>query len=402
MFVVAGVLAALTLAACAALKLVTDVMASRAEQLVQAVEHGDREDAINHILAIETWSRAGDYIAWSVATVVFLGTVGILAFLYSSLFQPMFGLAKAMRRFTAGDRDARAERSRGVEVDAAAKSFNSMADIITGQHTQMLDFLGGAAEELRDPVQSIKAAIKCFVPGRPLPPEQMIWARVALVSREANRLEQLVQAYLDASRVQWKRLDLQLGRHDLRAIVRDAATMYRSFSPVHQVEISLPSEPMMTDTNPVRAGQVVHTLVANAIQRSPRGGVVEVVLRRERDDGVLEVIDHGIGIPEDQLKTLFEPFKNLSLEHGKGPGAAVSMSVMKRIVEALGGKIEVTSKVGQGSTFRVRVPLPKERTEEAAEKERTGKEEREGRERGEREEQRAVPARPPAPAGAGH
>jgi signal transduction histidine kinase len=371
---VAATLTLLTLVSCAALKLVTDIMADRAEHLIQAVTHHDRQQAVTEMMRIEQWSRTADYIAWSVGAVVIFGCAFVTLGLYFVLFHPMFGLSKAMREFTAGDRNARAQRSVGVELDAAALNFNNMADIIVGQHAQMTEFLRSAAQELRDPVQVIRVALKAFVPGKPLPPDQLIWTRIVLISREVNRLERLVETYLDAGRVEWQRLDLQLGRNDLGKIVHDAAVMYQAFSPVHQVVVSVPPEPMCAYTNPVRVAQVVHTLVANAIQQSPKGGVVEVVMRAEGDDAVIGFIDHGVGIPQEEMKYLFEPFKNITAEHAKGPGSAVALSVAKRIAEAHGGHIEVSTKIGEGSTFRVRLPLAKEPEHEEREKKAKGRE----------------------------
>jgi two-component system phosphate regulon sensor histidine kinase PhoR len=103
--------------------------------------------------------------------------------------------------------------------------------------------------------------------------------------------------------------------------------------------------------------QVIHTLLANAIAFSPRGGVVEAVLEVDGPEAILGVTDHGIGISEQDIPTIFEPFQKVSGAHQNAPGNAVALSVAQRIVQAHHGRIDVKSKVGEGSTFRVCVPL---------------------------------------------
>jgi signal transduction histidine kinase len=340
---------------------VTDVMAWRAQQLGQVALTGHDPHRLAWLDGrIENWSRASDYVAVGVTTLVVAGSVVAVAGMYRHVFRPLFDLSASMKRFTAGDRDARAQTSHGVELASAAENFNEMADIITGQHARMLRFLEGAARELKNPVHVMKMSLQEFGPNRPLPNEQMIRQRLAIQSRELDRLDRMVDNYLDAGGVEWKRLDLQLGRQDLRPLVEEVTEMYDRFSDVHRVTLSVPQQPVRVLGNPDRLTQVVHTLISNAIGFSPRGGVVEVALCVQGKEAILRVTDHGIGIGEGELPTIFEPFQKLSGVHREAPGASVALSVAQRIVHAHRGNIDVTSKVGEGSTFRVHLPLADE------------------------------------------
>jgi signal transduction histidine kinase len=352
------VLTLLTLLACSTLKVATDIMDTRSEHL--AHEALTSRDA--HRLAwlderIESWSHAADYIAWGVATLVVAGALVAALGSYKYLFRPLYSLTSSMERFTAGDREARAVTSRSIELSKAADNFNHMADIITGQHDRMLEFLGGAARELKDPVHLMEVALKEFAPNRPLPNEALMRQRIAVAMRELGRLDRMVDNYLDASNVEWRRLDLQQGRQDLRALVEHVTKMYERFSDVHRIVVSMPEQPVCVFTQPDRLQQVIHTLLANAIAFSPRGGVVEAVLEVEGQEALFSVRDHGIGISEQDIPTIFEPFQKVSGAHQNAPGNAVALSVAQRIVQAHRGRIDVKSKVGEGSTFQVRVPL---------------------------------------------
>jgi signal transduction histidine kinase len=349
--------------ACAALKFLGDGMSARAERLVHAMAREDKVEAMRQLMAIESWSRTADTMGWAISAVILLGGGLSVASSYFA-FRPVAAITGAMKRFTSGDRDARAPTYAFREYALVADGYNELADVITGQHEQMLRFLGSASEELRDPLHIIDLALGPFVAGGPLPPEAVIRRRLAIVSREAGRLAKLVQTYLDASRVEWKRLDLQLGRQDVGRLVEQAASMYREYSARHQVEVSVPARRLWARIDPMRVSQVIHTLVVNAIQASPAGGVIEVVARAADSEAIVEVVDHGgVGIPEDQMRHVFEPFRQIAAGGQSGPGTSVAMSVAKRLVEAHGGRIEFTSEPGEGSTFRVRLPLAESRAD---------------------------------------
>jgi two-component system phosphate regulon sensor histidine kinase PhoR len=104
-------------------------------------------------------------------------------------------------------------------------------------------------------------------------------------------------------------------------------------------------------------GQIVDNLVANAVQYTPAGGRICIRWRIEEEQVCLEVQDTGIGIPEADLPRIFERFfrvdKARSRELG---GTGLGLSIVKHLVQAMHGTIQATSKVGQGSTFTVRLP----------------------------------------------
>ena len=119
--------------------------------------------------------------------------------------------------------------------------------------------------------------------------------------------------------------------------------------------LDVPREPLPVDADPIRLEQVIGNLVSNAIKFSPSGGTIVVRARRSGDRAVLEVIDHGIGIAADVLPELFAPFRRRAPDIA--PGAGIGLSVVRRIIVAHGGTIEIESAPHLGSTFRVSLPL---------------------------------------------
>jgi signal transduction histidine kinase len=101
---------------------------------------------------------------------------------------------------------------------------------------------------------------------------------------------------------------------------------------------------------------VLNNLLSNAIKYSPRGGVVRVELTTAPDAAWVAVTDSGIGIPAEELESIFEPFRRSSTTRDAIPGVGLGLAVGRRIIEAHGGHIEVQSQLGVGTTFRVRLP----------------------------------------------
>jgi signal transduction histidine kinase len=104
--------------------------------------------------------------------------------------------------------------------------------------------------------------------------------------------------------------------------------------------------------------QVLNNLIGNALKYSPAGGRVRVGVSRDAGEAVINVSDEGIGIPPEEVARIFEPFRRVPGVADTIPGTGLGLSVARRIVEAHGGSIGVTSQPGVGSTFSVRLPTP--------------------------------------------
>jgi two-component system, OmpR family, sensor histidine kinase MtrB len=347
-------------------RVVTEIVTAPLETALASLADLRRADA-NRMRDEEThisaWTRTADLIAWPVVILVVVLSAALAAGMYWILLRPLLDLSTAMKRFSQGDRSARAGSSCARELASAADNFNEMADIISGQHTRMLDFLGAVSKTLQKPLRAMRGSLAEVGPDKALQPEARTRHTLATLSQELERLDQLVLGFLDASRVEWQRLDLQQTSKDVRGLLTRIVQVYETFSPVHRLSLAVPEQPVCIRFDEGRMSQVLHTLLGNAIQYSPGGGVVNVVLATEPDAtsheqkrAVLSVTDHGVGIPPEHVGKIFEAFHNVQSERQPRPGA-VALSVAKRIVEAHGGSMEVESQPGAGTTFRVRLPL---------------------------------------------
>jgi signal transduction histidine kinase len=268
------------------------------------------------------------------------------------LLRPVVALHQTIARFRDGDLDDRAGASGVREVDELARMFNDMAISLSQQRKAQLTFLAGVAHDLKNPLSTLKTGMYTLEHEAS---EVRRGNTRATLDRQVDLLNRMVDDLLDATRIEAGQLELRWATFDLRRLVNDVVRLYVPTAPEHQITSRIPDEPVMVEADGLRIEQVLRNLVSNAIKFSPYGGSVEVALERGSNEVALSVSDRGIGIPRDEHTSIFLPFRRRDLN--VAPGAGLGLSVVRRIVSAHGGSIDVESEPGAGSTFRVRLPL---------------------------------------------
>jgi signal transduction histidine kinase len=307
--------------------------------------------------AAARWDRR-----FNLASLLITGLVLALAgwlvwWMRAQAFQPVFDLAEAMQRFGSGERDVRAAESGPAELRDMVVRFNQMATLLSAQREAQIAFLAGVAHDLRNPLSALSTSVALIPANEPLPPEPRIRRTLELVRRQLAKLERMINDFMDITSIDSGTLELHRAPHDLRALVRDVVHLFEATAPEQRIELSLPEEPLEAECDSLRIEQVVSNLMSNAIKYSPSAAKVEIALFRELNDAVIAVRDYGIGISKEDQEHLFEPFRRASLARETIPGAGLGLYVVRRLVDAHSGRIEVDSLPGQGACFSVRLPL---------------------------------------------
>jgi two-component system, OmpR family, sensor histidine kinase MtrB len=307
--------------------------------------------------AAALWDRR-----FHVASLLITGLVLALAgwlvwWMRAQAFQPVFDLAEAMQRFGRGERDVRAAESGPAELRDMVVRFNQMASLLSAQREAQIAFLAGVAHDLRNPLSALSMSVQLIPANEPLPPEPRIRRTLDLVRRQLTKLERMISDFMDMTQIDSGTLELHRAPHDLRALVRDVVHLFEATSPQQRIELSLPDEAIEAECDSLRVEQIVSNLMSNAIKYSPSAGKVEIALFRDVSDAVIAVRDYGIGISKEDQEHLFEPFRRASLARETIPGAGLGLYVVRRLVDAHRGRIEVDSVPGQGARFSVRLPL---------------------------------------------
>src|SRR5688572_16829545 len=227
------------------------------------------------------------------------------------------------------------------------------------------DFLAMLSHELRNPLAAIQGSIE-LMQKKSIEDPQLQWAR-DVVARQNRHLTRLIEDLLDVSRITWGKLTLQREPVELREVAQLAVETVRPLIETrrHELQITLPDDPVYVEGDAVRLTQVVGNLLTNAAKYTEEGGRIELALERDRpaDDAsghaLIRITDNGRGITGEAMPRLFEPSTHEErLNSGAHGGLGIGLIVVRGLVEMHGGVVEARSDgPGCGSTFTVRLPL---------------------------------------------
>ncbi len=227
-----------------------------------------------------------------------------------------------------------------------------MSDITRLKELDQLkdQFITVAAHEIKTPVTAIKGFAQTLVraPDACAPRYQKA---LETIVQQSDRIDALVRDFLDVSRMRWGRIKLSPERIDLAALVTEAVARKATTTDKHQPVVTR-KDPAVVMGDRERLRQVMENLLDNAIKFSPKGGQIEIQLRREEHRAVVSVRDPGVGIPKDRQSHLFERFyrAHIGTPYDYG-GLGVGLYISREIVRQHGGEIWFDSEEGKGSTF---------------------------------------------------
>ncbi len=226
------------------------------------------------------------------------------------------------------------------------------------------DFVANVSHELRTPLASIRVFGEMLKLGRVKDQEKMR-EYGGYIETQGRRLTQVINNILDFSRIESGKKEYNFGPADARELIADAieATKGRANQSGHAIRFSQPDKAVPAISVDFESMSLALTnLLDNAMKYS--GEAKEIEIRLEQKDGFVRmaVTDHGIGIPREEQKKIFEKFYRVStgLVHDV-KGSGLGLSIVQHIVEAHGGRITVESEAGQGSTFTIHLPVQEER-----------------------------------------
>lgn len=227
------------------------------------------------------------------------------------------------------------------------------------------EFISLASHELKTPITSMKIQTQLMERGLKNGSPEVIAPKklsefVAVLGRQVNRLNELVETMLDVSRISTGRLVLDVRDVDLSQLVREVvqssqAQLTRANPQLNSaIQVDVPSE-LIVRADPSRIKQVIENLIGNAIkygQESP----IEVRVSAEAARVSIVVVDRGMGIPPEFLGKIFERFER-AVSPSNISGLGLGLFIVRQIVEAHQGAISVESEPGKGSSFKVSLPV---------------------------------------------
>jgi len=277
---------------------------------------------------------------------------------------PLDRLGRATRRVSHGQLGERVPASGITEVDELGGQFNVMAErlaetlaALEADRDRLREFVADVSHELRTPIAALRTFTELQRDGQIDDPTRREFLERS--SEQISRLEWLSSNLLDLSRIDAGIFPLDVGPGDLRDPVRSVVEAHAESAEARGLSLlsEVPATPVLLRFDRERIVQLVTNLVGNALKFTPRGGEVRIILSDAPTEATLEVRDTGPGIRSDELPRIFERFyRGTNVGDARASGSGLGLSIARSIAEMHGGTIEVESAVGEGATFRVRLP----------------------------------------------
>ncbi|HEY9109724.1 MAG TPA: ATP-binding protein [Roseateles sp.] len=332
-----------------------------------------------------------------------LATIFLFAvrFLALRLTRPLAALAEAMEKVERGDSDARAPAGGPRDIAAMAHTFNRMITALQereaelGAHRDHLEelvrertlelveakeraevasraksqFLARMSHELRTPLNAVMGYAQILKMDAAVTPKQR--NGLDIIHSSGQHLLTLIVDILDLSRIEAGKAELRLAPVELGARLHAVADIVRVMAVDKQITLDLqldPSLPAVLVVDEKRLSQILLNLLGNAVKFTHVGGVtlsMRALPTAETLPGHVrlrfEVSDTGVGIADDQVERLFEPFEQAGNAEQRVGGTGLGLAISRQLVRMMGGEIQLESRLGEGSRFWFDISLPEHR-----------------------------------------
>jgi heavy metal sensor kinase len=248
-------------------------------------------------------------------------------------------------------------RGAGDELDRLIGAFNDMTTRLDNSFEQIRQFSTDVSHELRTPLTSIRGQLEvALLTGKTAEEYRDV---VVDALQDVEHLSNIVRALLQLSQAESGQLVLQVASLDMAPVVEDIAEQFEIPAEDQKltIETAIAREGCVVKADRTQIGRLVTNLISNAVKYTPNGGHVKVELKRHEDFVQLIISDSGVGIAADHLPHIFDRFYRVRKMQTKSvQGLGLGLSFVAWIVQVHGGKIDVDSVEGKGTTFTVSLP----------------------------------------------
>ncbi len=294
------------------------------------------------------------------AIILFAGIIGSFIMAYT-MIKPIDQLAGGARKIGNGELGYTIDVKTRDELGDLAKEFNTMALRLKELDEMKENFVYSLTHDLRSPLSAAMGYISLLLSGAFDPLSSKQFETLTDVKSICDRLLSLINDILDYAKIKSGKMEIDPAPADMRQLVEKIIQTLKPLGSEKNVELScdLPEDSVEAVIDADKVERLTVNLISNALKFTPENGRVKVSLEKSEKDFTVAVADTGIGIPPDQIETIFGKFSQLKehQKHSRIKGTGIGLSIAKAIVEAHGGKIWVESKENEGTVFYYTIPL---------------------------------------------
>ncbi len=296
--------------------------------------------------------RIAIFLVFGVIVIVI--SIAVATLMSNSIIRPIKELTNVALKLADGQFDVRAKEKGGGEIGELARTLNFMSDSINKKEEIKNDFISSVSHELRTPLTSIRGwAIT--LQSEDITKKETINDGLKIIERESDRLSHLVEDLLDFSRFTSGRITLKKAEFNIVEIVKNIIKQLRPRSTEKKIDVIFNYDkediPVIADSDRIK--QVVINILDNSLKFTPEEGFIITNIIEDEYEITVEVIDSGIGISEEEISLITEKFYKGS---GSNSNTGLGLSISEEILELHGGRLEIASIEGEGTTIRIILP----------------------------------------------
>ncbi|MEO6907695.1 MAG: ATP-binding protein [Abditibacteriaceae bacterium] len=237
--------------------------------------------------------------------------------------------------------------------------FNDITEIRNLERLKT-SFVSAVSHELRTPLTSIKGFVATLLQDdENYFDNEMRNEFYEIIDSECDRLKRLIEDLLSVSRIEaGHSLEMLREKFSPLKIAIRVVRAHKAFAKKNQLTLEAPKDLPSIIGDADKFEQILNNLLSNAIKYSPQGDAIKLSLRAENDQLKVTVADHGIGVPADKLERIFQKFERVdNSDTRRTGGTGIGLFLVRHLVEQHGGRVWLESKLGEGSTFHIELPL---------------------------------------------
>lgn len=294
--------------------------------------------------------------------VVITFIIGLFIFIVANLLtKRIVDFTEKITEMSDGVLDERLKIKGHDEVARLGEAFNAMSDKLVMLEQKRVDFVSSASHELRTPLSSIKLMSDSIAQN---PDIDMKYVKEFLsdMNTEVDRLNRIIEKLLYLTKldnVKAENINLDFEFIDVREVVMDIVKNLSPLAEAKNIEINCSyCESLFIMADNDKLWQGIYNIIDNAIKYTPDGGKVIIGITKQDDNAIIAVKDTGIGISEEECEKIFDRFYRVDKARARETGGTgLGLAIALESIEMIGGTISVSSKLDEGSTFTVSIPL---------------------------------------------